>query len=297
MVTIKVSDGIGNQLFQYALGYSLKQQFNKSIRFDTSFYNIPGLNGATQRDLLLTRFCLTDFEIKPNSETQIKHSVVSKAKRFIERKLLPYYKRSYVFERKLVFDPNILKIADDVYLDGYWHSYKYFEGLETALQGQLTLKEPLTIEALNFAEIIKKSTSSVSIHIRRKDYLSKYQNVYHAQSNAYYTKAINEIYNRSDKADLTLFVFSDDILWCEQNLHLPFKFIFVKGANMHAYEDLVLMSYCDHNIIANSTYSWWGAFANKNSKKIVVAPKIWFKNQEDNQLYTQYLYPPSWICL
>ncbi len=297
MVTIRVSDGIGNQLFQYALGYALKKRINKAVAFDTSFYNVEGLNGATKRDLLLNNFNLTAIDTVSDTENRIPSNVVAKVQRFYQRRFLPYYKWSYIVERKLLYNPNILEIGNNVYLDGYWHSYKYFEGLEHQLRPQLSLKAPLSTGAQQYSNQIQNQKNTVSIHIRRNDYISKYNSIFHNQDIAYYDAAIKYIAGNLKNGDITLIVFSDDIVWCEQNLNFAYKTIFVKDTQTNPCEDLVLMSYCEHNIIANSTFSWWGAFANKNSQKIVVAPKFWFKNQNDNSLYTQSIYPPSWICL
>jgi hypothetical protein len=149
-------------------------------------------------------------------------------------------------------------------------------------------------EAKAMAEIINKEKNSVSLHVRRGDYVSNPDaNKYHGTKGLdYYIAALARV-NKSQK-DSTVFVFSDDIAWCKKNLKLKAKkVVWVDGKNSPI-EDIYLMSLCKSNIIANSTFSWWGAWLNSNPKKIVVAPKVWFS---DSNIDTSDLIPADWTRL
>ncbi|MDB5001950.1 MAG: hypothetical protein JWQ34_175 [Mucilaginibacter sp.] len=288
--------GVGNQLFQYALGFALKKQLNKEVQFDTSYYYNNNDNDTTKRQLSLEAFSLTDLK-KNNSTTIIPQDIFAKVPRFLERIFLPYYKNSYTQEKQFKFDPNIFQVRNNAYLDGYWQSPKYFEGIEADLRNQLVLKNKMSAGAAIYSDLINSSNNSISIHIRRSDYLSKYSHIYHIQTSDYYTKSINCILSNLQIEDITIFIFSDDIDWCKVNIKLPYKNIMIEDEKMYSYEGMVLMAQCKHNIIANSTYSWWGAWMNNYKNKIVVAPKQWFIEPNQNAQYIQSIYPPSWVCL
>ncbi|MCK4744844.1 alpha-1,2-fucosyltransferase, partial [Candidatus Parcubacteria bacterium] len=213
----------------------------------------------------------------------------NKISNFLE-KLKPIRLRLVITkEQHSHFDSKILKLIGNIYLDGYWQSEKYFKNIENSIRKEFTLKNDLQLKAKKLLRKIK-NTESISIHIRRNDYIShKPANQYHGVCHlSYYKKAINVIIKKID--DPHFFVFSDDIDWCKKNLKIKFPTIFVEGNK--DYEDLILMSKCKHNIIANSTFSWWGAWLNNNPNKIVIAPKKWFRKKSIN---TKDLIPKTWI--
>ena len=169
----------------------------------------------------------------------------------------------------------------DYYLDGFWQCERYFQDAQLKIREELT---PSKEKLLEFRQII--STNSVSLHIRRSDYLTS--NGFHpVQTLEYYKNAINKIGKYEN-----LYVFSDDIYWCKNNLEFK-NMVFVEGKTN--IEDLWLMSLCDHNIIANSSFSWWGAWLNNNPNKMVIAPKLWF-GQHVN-INSGDIVPDEWIKL
>lgn len=187
-----------------------------------------------------------------------------------------------------VYHPEQFEVASDIYISGYFQSEKYFSAYRGDIINNLTLKIPLDEPSLELMQQIKNSIS-VSLHIRRGDYLN-FSNIYHICSIEYYKKAVDYISNKIGE-NITVFVFSDDIAWARENLNVNFETIFVDFNNNKPYFDMELMRNCKHNITANSTFSWWGAWLNENKNKIVIAPQRWF----NNELKNNDIVPQSWI--
>ena len=188
----------------------------------------------------------------------------------------PYYKRKYVKERSNLFDPNILKITDNAYLDGYWGSYKYFADIVDLLQKDFTVKAEMDQKNVEIARAIS-GTKSVSIHFRRGDYVTNPQtNAYHGTCSLdYYQRAVKDI--SKYVSDPHFFVFSDDPDWVQQNFSIPYPLSFVTiNSPDEPHKDLRLMSLCRHHIIANSSFSWWSAWLCTNKDKKVYCPDKWF---------------------
>jgi hypothetical protein len=184
-----------------------------------------------------------------------------------------------------------LNLPDNSYLSGLWQTEKYFKDCEEIIRTEFTFKQPLNKKNSELSETIRRK-NSVSIHIRRGDYIynSEEYKIHGLCSIDYYKKAVECIANKA--GELTLFIFSDDIEWVKNNLKFDFPIIFVDNNVDDIHEDLRLMSLCKHNIIANSTFSWWGAWLNNNKEKIVIAPKKWFNEFEAD---TKDIYPDSWM--
>jgi hypothetical protein len=210
----------------------------------------------------------------------------------IRKHLLPWRRQSFVEERDLSFDPGVLRISGGVYLAGYWQSEKYFADVAELIRQEFTLKsEPdkLNQQVLDEIEV----TNSVSLHIRRGDYVSDpvINQVHGVLGLDYYSRAVNFVAGRTTQPHF--FVFSDDIAWAKENLRLSFPLSFVEhNVEDREYEDLRLMCHCKHHIIANSSFSWWGAWLNASPDKIVVSPEKWFS---DLSLDTKDLIPEHWV--
>jgi hypothetical protein len=198
----------------------------------------------------------------------------------------------YVKEIYFQFDPKVLKAPKDCYLDGYWQSEKYFEETRKELQEDLLLKEPLEGKNKELAARMS-SEDSVSIHVRKGDYLSipANQALFQTLDSSYYLEALEKICK--DVPSPRLYVFSDDPYWfrSEVKTDLPVEYIY-GNSGKNSYLDMQLMSLCKHNIIANSSFSWWGAWLNRNGDKKVIAPEKWFRN---NVKDSSDLVPKSWI--
>ena len=200
------------------------------------------------------------------------------------------HKKTYYYqtvENAIIYDSTFYNL-DNVYLSGYWQSEKYFSKSKDAIRKTYTFPQLTGTENLLAKDDILKS-NSVSLHVRRGDYL-KSKDLGGVCTTEYYKKAIDYISMKIDNPKF--FIFSDDILWCENNLEVEdARYInFNKGKD--SYQDMHLMSLCKHNIIANSSFSWWGAWLNSNKNKIVISPKIWFKNRN---ISTNDLLLEEWI--
>lgn len=283
MIIIKLRGGLGNQLFQYALGKNLSLSNNAELKFDISDYkNNPDRH-----------YCLNFFNIKTSlaGSTEIDNLKKSSIKKLME-KLKPYKYKSTITEKFGCFNPNILKLKNNKYLIGYWQSEKYFKNIEKIIRQEITLKDK---PSNYFSELSSQINyaNSVSLHVRRGDYVKnkKFSKIFNALDLNYYKKAVDLITQQINYP--YFFIFSDDLSWAKDNLSLPCHHALVNAdKKFNDCEELILMSLCKHNIIANSSFSWWGAWLNKNPNKIVIAPKKWFN---DNSKDTSDLLPDNWI--
>jgi hypothetical protein len=268
MIIVKFNGGLGNQLFQYATGKQLAIKNNTELKIDVTHF--------TGVDPIYRKYDLAPFNIEEKfaSVNELEKFIKKGVNKIIE-KVLPYYKRSVITYKGYDFDPNILKVKNNSILDGYWQSEKYFKDIKDIIRKEYTLKyDP----GEKFKEIIDimSSCDSISLHIRRGDYLSgKFSKIYPTLPLKYYYNAISELIKKVPNPHF--FIFTDDAEWAKENLNLKYSMTFVSGLHYKDHEELILMSNCKHNIIANSSFSWWGAWLNSNPEKIVIAPKNWLK--------------------
>lgn len=296
MIIVKLTGGLGNQMFQYATARRLALANVAQLKLDLSWFaNIPP--GDTRRQYELHVF---------NSVQDVASHIEVKALRGIEIRRWPkvvkrlvkttgfFMKQTCVRERHYHFDPEILQLRGDVYLDGYWQSEKNFADVKDTIRKDLTVSiapDPVNRE---IGDIIR-SREAVSLHVRRGDYVSsKAANQHHVSSSLHYYKAaIAEMTARLRNPHF--FVFSDEPAWVKSNLQVdvPMTCLEHNGPEK-GYEDLRLMSICRHHIIANSSFSWWGAWLSDYPGKIVIAPQKWFKR---GNIDTSDLFPESWLRL
>ena len=283
MIITKLTGGIGNQMFQYAMARAVAHLNKTGLMLDISWFD--RVKTHTRREYSLGNFNISGELFKSG----IFHRILFKIS-FLENLRSPQ-KRYYIKEKQIFhFDPEVFKISENVYLDGYWQNEKYFKDTEEIIRKEFTLKNPFNKTISEIAEKISEA-NSISLHIRRGDYIEdKITNQLHGVcSLGYYSKAIDRILEKVSKP--SFFIFSDDIEWVKNNLKLNYSTVFVSDNPIKDSEELILMSKCKHNIIANSSFSWWGAWLNQNPQKIVIAPKQWFK---DSSIQTDDLIPYSW---
>lgn len=282
MIITRLTLGLGNNLFQYALGRRLALERDTELLF-----SISDENHSRRRHYLsyISKFNMAGVLAKKREIIKIK---LFNSFSFIN----PGYKNSVIKERGYLFDPEVIDAPKDAYLVGYWQSEKYFKPIENILWKDLTFKEPQGEKYQNILDKITRS-NSVSVHVRRGDYLlEKNLRLFTTCTPDYYLKAEALISKKDPPSEL--FIFSDDVEWVKQNIPFRSPFTFVSGSGFTDYQELMLMSACKHNIIANSTYSWWGAWLNNNIQKIVVTPQRWFIDPATDE---RDLIPPSWIKL
>ncbi len=296
MIIMKLQGGLGNQLFQYALGRRLALKNATELKLDISRYH----EETEPRKFALPHFSIdagiataADYRLMrlPNPQSRNFFArVVRKAFRMIES-TRGTEKRAYVLEPSLEFCPDILKIEGSAYLSGDWQSEEYFISIRETLRKDLALKaapSPLMTDWIRRMQ----ACNAVSLHIRRGDYVQNAKtNQFHGVCSLDYYDAAMRLICESVQ-DPVYFVFSDDIGWARQNLRTNGPALFVSDESIPDYEEMVLMSRCSHNIIANSSFSWWGAWLNAHEEKIVIAPSRWFNAEAAN---LKMRLPPAWI--
>jgi hypothetical protein len=295
MIIVKLEGGHSNQLFQYATGRRLAEHLGVELFMDNHWFSAI-TEDDTSRFYELGDYKLPQKFISRDSFALVEDKAEDLKARFYgltKGRLKPRVK--HIREKGHLFDTSILDLSDNVFLDGYWQNENYFKDIRPLLLKQTELKTKLNAKNSNWLKEVKDSYS-VSLHIRRGDYVeNKNTNKFHGvMSIDYYKKALEFVAKNTSQKNLKLFVFSNDIDWCKQNLKFAFPTTFIDGKNSGA-EDMRLMKHCKHNIMANSSFSWWGAWLNQNPDKIVIAPKIWFQDKQANA--ETDIVPRDWIRL
>lgn len=293
MITVLLKGGLGNQMFQYAFGRYLAEKNKDILSLDLTFLHarVP-FKEVEFRDYYLDIFKINSSitflsKIKTNSPIMLGISLFMA--KF--RNILGIQK--YINENFFDFNKKALDLKDNIYLNGYWQSHKYFRDIENIIRKEFTLKEPMGEKAVEWKNIIIQSPIPVSLHIRRGDYVyNKKVNLHHGIcSISYYKDAVKSLEGLFPMG-IILFIFSDDIEWAKENLQFKHKTHFVSEQGIKDYEEMMLMGYCRHHIIANSSFSWWGAWLNNKPNKVVIAPQKWLNDGDDLDLI-----PESWIRL
>lgn len=295
MIIVRISGGLGNQMFQYAVAKAMASKKNDSFKMDLSFYTKQTFR----------RYELGHFNIEENiaSEKECKRlrgseGIILKIKKRLgiaDVKPGSYHADSMLSHRaertEQIFREDILRLTGDVYLDGYWQSEKYFKDTRTEINKDFTPKYGINGVVKRYLGAIQ-ATNSVGLHVRRGDYVDNNPRIgsgLNLTKISYYLQAIKYI---SDRVETPVYyIFSDDLSWCKANFNCLEHKVFVEETNS-AIDDMVLMKNCKHNIIANSTFSWWGAWLNANDAKIIIAPKIWYKTN-----HRLHLAPAEWVRL
>lgn len=279
-------------MFQYASAKSLASVHNAKLYLDTGFFDTNKLqdHAFTPRSFELGIFNISEPMINLKNDPSFFH--VSGVWNTLKRTTGINYNKIYK-EQTLKFDHNFFKTSPPVLLNGFFQSEMYFRLIRDMLINIFKFPIDTVQDLCKFEEVIKNCIS-ISIHVRRGDYVSsKEVNAFHGIcSIEYYQSAINKMDQLVGRPKY--FIFSDDIEWANENLLLNDRCKIIDTRNMPTWCDMYLMSVCSHNIIANSSYSWWGAWLNQNSNKIVIAPERWFSDKSMNS-QTQDLFPSTWL--
>lgn len=281
MIVVRIVGGLGNQMFQYAAAKYLAVKHNVPVGLD-----ITSLSGERKESHFRRKFKLdkfnTDFE--EMSLKKIRKYVWVTGNKYIDNYILRRFK---LFEKNIWRDNGSIKdfneLPKDIYLAGYFGSLDYFNDIYKILKKEFVLKDKNSIE--NLLEDIRK-TNSISIHVRRGDLL-KLKDGYVLPAD-YYKKAVEKI-KRSVKTP-KYYIFSDDIKWCKENFNWIDDKVFVDGNDVT--QDFELMKNCKHNILANSTLSWWVGYLNSGKNSIIIAPKhfgIWKKDSQKNLILKKWV--------
>ncbi|CVK19933.1 alpha-1,2-fucosyltransferase [Sporomusa sphaeroides] len=292
MVIVQLNGGLGNQMFQYALGRYLSIKLNTTFKLDTYTFRGDKLRKYELDCFNISEGFATASELAALRLDGWKQKLrVLMGKIGIDKKTIDL---TVVRERQFHFDSLVLEMEGNLYLAGYWQSEKYFKAIEDVIRQDFSLKAEMSYESRSLAEEITRN-ESISLHIRRSDYVTNPEanKVHGVMPIEYYNKAMD--YIARNKSDVKYYIFSDCLAWVRHHFSSSSNIVIVDhNDGEHSYEDMILMSICKHNIIANSSFSWWGAWLNQNSKKIVISPEQWFRVKDYD---TRDLIPDKWVKL
>lgn len=301
MIIIRYSGGLGNQMFQHALSIVLRDKYpDMAVKADAQHYRLYKVHNGFEIDK-----CFMEKINYANAKEIRKKSdrfACGMKLNFLSPSIVNYIEREYrraasgekniirqeVFNsyEKGLFDG--LSKDNDYYIEGEWQNWKYFIGKEPLLQQKFKFKRNLTAEQDIIWKKEMMESNSVSIHVRRGDFVnSKSHDICNM---AYYKKAIAYMKEKIDNPQF--FVFSDDIEYAQKYLGNEMKYV------LHGKEDsdldMQLMSMCKHNIIPNSSFSFWAAVLNGNKQKIVIFPRYFFTKGEE---WFEFKAPEEWVCI
>ncbi|WP_298709793.1 alpha-1,2-fucosyltransferase [Chitinophaga sp.] len=275
MILVQLKGGLGNQMFQYAAGRTLARQHDVPLFLDKDSYEpgqgrMYGLGGLH----ITANIAGADMIPRPG---------------FLQKafnRLAPASMRNVYREKHFHFDPAFFSLRPPVYLKGYWQSWKYFEPVKDLIREEFAFKTAFSPEILAKAQALR-SSNSVAMHFRRGDYTSTSAAQYHGISEPEYYQKAAERYPGAN-----FYIFTNDPAWVKDNLPQGIDYEILSGSLSHTqYEDLFLMSSCRHQVIANSSYSWWAAWLNRYEGKRITAPKRWFVAEG---LHDGDLIPAGW---
>ncbi|AHB87954.1 alpha-1,2-fucosyltransferase [Thermosynechococcus sp. NK55a] len=293
MIIVRLYGGLGNQMFQYAAGLALSLRHAVPLRFDLDWFDGVRLHQGLE---LHRVFDLDLPRAAPSEMRQVlgsfSHPLVRRL--LVRRRLRWLLPQGYALEPHFHYWPGFEALGPKAYLDGYWQSERYFSEYQDAVRAAFRFAQPLDERNRQIVEEMA-ACESVSLHVRRGDFVQDpvVRRVHGVDLSAYYPRAVALLMERMREP--RFYVFSDDPDWVRANLKLPAPMIVIDhNRGEHSFRDMQLMSACRHHILANSSFSWWGAWLNSQPHKLVIAPKRWF-NVDDFD--TRDLYCSGWTVL
>lgn len=289
MILVELTGGLGNQMFQYALGRMLALARQDTLYLDTRAYdNIPP--GDTVRSYALGVFRVRGQLPTPKVTRLLKPSRWLHILANLMGRSLGHTFR-IVKENGHAFHKEVLCEQGDLYLSGYWQTEKYFAPIRKILLSDFTPKRAMPPRVRTLAKQMKQG-NAVSVHVRRGDYVSNpaARKFHGVLTTAYYQRAFHEI--QKHVKNPVFYIFSDDIAWAKKHLAFAEHIVYVSsGMTTADWQDLLLMAACKHHIIANSSFSWWGAWLGEKQGSQIIAPKRWFRQKSVQPLD---LIPERW---
>lgn len=292
MIISSIIGGLGNQMFQYAAGRALSLRLSAPLRLDVSGFSGYGLHQGFELSGVFA--CNAEIATEEEVRDLLGWRAFRVARKILFRpSLAMLHGTSLIVEPHFHYWPGIKRVPHNTYLAGYWQSEKYFSDVSETIRADFSFRHPLSNQNADLAGRIGQAMA-VSLHIRRGDYLSdpKTYAAHGLCSLEYYRAAVLHVADHVEFPEF--FVFSDDIAWAKANLEMDFPCRYVNhNQGTESHNDMRLMSLCKHHIIANSSFSWWGAWLNPCPDKIVIAPRRWFANDND----VEDLFPAGWVTL
>jgi hypothetical protein len=290
VIIVRLIGGLGNQLFQYAIARRMSVETKQPFKLDLTAYQHDRLRTYGLRPFNTCQDVATPEEIrrvKPPPENATRGGWPSRMLRNLR------YSQTWIRERTpYVYDPRVTQASGDVYLEGYWANEAYFKPIEPMIRQEFTVTSQPDGENLAVARAITAATS-VCLHVRRGDYATDpaTQQFHGLAPRSYYEQAVDRL--TQTVTDPHFFIFSDDPVWVKEHLRLAHPVTYVThNAADKDYEDLRLMASCRHHIIANSSFSWWGAWLAQSPGQIVIAPATWLN---EPGIDTSGATPARWI--
>jgi hypothetical protein len=299
MIIISLMGGLGNQMFQYAAAKHLSILHNTALRIDASHFRKLTKNREHVFQLdcfnISAPQALKDEIFRYRPPESKRHKIMRRVRKTLKLPVADIANPCLYSEPdESHFKPDVLDLGPDKYLVGYLNSYKYFHPIRDILLSEYTPKNEISIKAREMIKQIENA-NSVSIHIRRGDYVEDpdvRKSIEGIMTDRYYRNAVESVADRV--ADPHFFVFSNDMTWVRAHFKIPFKTTYVDiNPPDRGFEDLWIMSRCRHNITAGgSTFSWWGAYLNRNADKIVVRTEKISNHPQYN--HPEDYFPPEW---
>lgn len=291
MRIVRFTGGLGNQMFQFAFLKALEKSTGEEILIDRSAYDRMEMhNGFELKDVFKIDTEIADDRVLADFASYLRPNLFSKI----------FYKTlgglSCVCKEKssFMYEPRALKSHKRLF-DGYWQSYRYFEGLGNEIKSCFEFRHGASGKNADLLRHMSEYSSCIAVHVRRGDYLGNplYSGICTLD---YYKKALGLVTNRIDPDKSLFIIFSNDALWCSENilpmLPSPHSVVVDWNVGNESYNDMRIMAACDIAIIANSSFSWWGAFLNKTEAPLVIAPSIWVNHPMDYKMQL-----PGWVLI
>lgn len=290
MVVSSLMGGLGNQLFQYAFGFRMAHELQTELKLSTFILENRLLARLRQYTLRPYELAAFDLNVPLASAYETATGFAKAATGYGGSRLLQ--EQSATAPRLKTVSPS----APVVFCWGYWQSEDWFKPVAPLLRDNLRFRKPLSIASHRYAEAIDRADNPVFIHVRRGDYITNpnASQLHGFAGELYYRNAIAHIRERFE--GVHFFAFSDDLAWVKDTLGPVLETVtYVEGnTGMDSWQDLYLMSLCPNAIIANSSFSWWGAWLNPAANRTVVAPRQWFANEA---LASNVMVPDGWTLL
>ena len=290
MIVVRLMGGLGNQMFQYAAARRLALASGSSLVVDLGWFAHEARRYRTPREFELGRFGLRARWVTLPPRTVEAWERGEAARLGLRRRRLSVLRDEGAATR---VDQRVLAAPDDVLLAGYWQSERYFMEVSDVIRADFSFRGT---PPAPYAELLRvaRAPTSVGVHVRRGDYVDDpVANAFHGTLDArYYREAVERIAERS--GDIHVLLVSDDPEWAAGHLHFDHQVTNVSAAGGDAVDELRVLAACTHHVIANSSFSWWGAWLAEREGQIVVAPRRWFR---DAAIDTSELLPLRWIRL
>lgn len=278
MKIVRLAGGLGNQMFEYSFYLSLKEHYsNESIYVDYSLYKGYRLHNGLELNKVFS------VELPQASFFQLLKTTIPtynyKLSRIV-RRFIPARTSEFIEKKDCFFLKEVFLKGNSLYYEGYWQNEKYFKKISESIRELFSFKRELNVRNKSLYDFITSTKDAVGIHVRRGDYSQNplYNGICEID---YYKEAIS--YILSQRGSSSFFIFSNDIGWCKEHFSYLLDGFYIKYIDWNkgedSYIDMQLMSACNHNIISNSSFSWWAAWLNKNPDKIVVSPKKWLNKE------------------